>query len=128
MSDKICVLIIDDDDEVRTAVRRSLHMPGCTVHEACDGPEGLKLLADVEVDAVVSDFNMPGPNGLEVLAEVRELQPAALRVLLTGNADVHLAVRALNDGAIHRFLLKPWDHFDLRNILRTSIRTMRAAG
>lgn len=127
MSDAIHVLIIDDDAEVRTAVRRSLHMPQCQITEAEDGPKALALLGEQNFDAVVSDFNMPGPNGLEVLAEVRERQPQTLRVLLTGNADVGLAVQALNEGAIHRFLLKPWDHFDLRNILRTSIKSMRAA-
>ncbi|MBL4635295.1 MAG: two-component system response regulator, partial [Kofleriaceae bacterium] len=47
-----------------------------------------------------------------------------LRILLTARADVHLAVRALNEGAVHRFLLKPWDHVDLKGIVRMALHSM----
>jgi CheY-like chemotaxis protein len=126
MDDRYSILIVDDEDEVRTAIRRSLHVPGYTIYEACDGVEGLEVLRKHQIDAIVADYNMPRMNGLDFLQQVRITRPNVLRILLTARADVHLAVRALNEGALHRFLLKPWDHFDLRGILRIALHKMRS--
>ena len=125
MADNYSILIVDDEPDIRGALRRSLN--GYTIHEAGDGVEALDKLRDIEVDAIVSDYNMPRMNGLELLTNARIMYPQVLRILLTARADVHLAVRALNEGSVHRFLLKPWDHIDLRGILRMAIHTMRPA-
>jgi DNA-binding NtrC family response regulator len=102
-----------------------MHVPGYVIHECNDGVEALAFLRTHEVDAVVSDYNMPRMNGLDMLTQVRIMRPEVLRILITARADVHLAVRALNEGAVHRFLMKPWDHIDLRGILRMALHTMR---
>jgi response regulator RpfG family c-di-GMP phosphodiesterase len=128
MSDRYSILLVDDEPDIRAALRRSLHVPGYTIHEAGDGAEGLAFVRKNPVDAVVSDYNMPRMNGLDLLQQVRIVRPEALRMLITARADVHLAVRAINEGSVHRFLLKPWDHIDLRGILRLALHTMRRAG
>tara|TARA_R110002096_G_scaffold44526_5_gene120079 strand:+ start:9983 stop:10300 length:318 start_codon:yes stop_codon:yes gene_type:complete len=96
------------------------------MYEAGDGVDALALLKKTPCDAIISDFNMPRMNGLDLLTQVRIMYPGMLRILLTARADVHLAVRALNEGAVHRFLLKPWDHVDLKGIVRMALHSMQS--
>jgi CheY-like chemotaxis protein len=123
----LCILIVDDDPEIRAAVRRSLRGPDCTIYEASDGVDAMVIVRNRPIDAVVSDYEMPRMNGLDLLQQVRMTRPDVLRVLLTGQADVQLAMRALNEGAADRFLLKPWDNVDLRGILRVGVHGHRSA-
>lgn len=119
------ILLVDDEPDIRSALRRSMYVPGYTIHECGDGIEALEYLRSHDVDAVVSDYNMPRMNGLDLMTQVRILRPEMLRILITARADVNLAIRALNEGSVHRFLLKPWDHIDLRGILQMALHTMR---
>ena len=128
MNDNYSILLVDDEPDVRRALKRSLHVPGYVMHEASDGVEALALLKTTSFDAVISDFNMPHMNGLDLLTQVRIVHPNMLRILLTGRADVHLAVRALNEGSVHRFLLKPWDNVDLKGIVRMALHSTQTAG
>lgn len=128
MNDNYSILLVDDEPDVRKALKRSLHVPGYIMHEANDGVEALALLKTAPFDAVISDFNMPRMNGLDLLTQVRIVYPNMLRILLTARADVHLAVRALNEGSVHRFLLKPWDNVDLKGILRMALHSVQASG
>ena len=122
------ILIVDDEPDIRGALRRTLSNSAFTIHEAGDGVEALEKLKELSVDAIVSDYNMPRMNGLDLLTQVRIMKPGILRILLTARADVHLAVRALNEGSVHRFLLKPWDQIDLKGILRMALHTMASPG
>ncbi|MCP4448792.1 MAG: response regulator [Myxococcales bacterium] len=125
MEDNYSILLADDEPDIRRALKRSLHVPGYSMHEAGDGVDALALLKRTPCDAIISDFNMPRMNGLDLLTQVRIMYPNMLRILLTARADVHLAVRALNEGAVHRFLLKPWDHVDLKGIVRMALHSMQ---
>ncbi len=125
MDDNYSILLTDDEPDIRRALKRSLHVPGYTMYEAGDGVEALELLKTTPCHAIISDFNMPRMNGLDLLTQVRIMYPNMLRILLTARADVHLAVRALNEGAVHRFLLKPWDHVDLKGIVRMALHSMQ---
>lgn len=124
MADNYSILLADDEPDIRRALKRSLHVPGYTILEANDGMEALDVLREKRCDAIISDYNMPRMNGLDLLTQVRIIYPGMLRILLTARADVHLAVRALNEGAVHRFLLKPWDHVDLKGIVRMALHSM----
>jgi len=116
------LLIVDDDPEVRGALRRALRGSEYAVIEAADGAVGLAIFRTNPVDVVISDYEMPGMDGLELLQRVRLHDPRVLRVLLTGHADLQVAMRALNEGAVNRMLLKPWDHVDLLGTLRIAAR------
>ncbi len=73
------------------------------------------------VDVVVSDERMPGMSGSQFLAEVRKKYPNTIRMILSGQADLEAAVRAINEGEVYRFLLKPCNPADLRITIRQAL-------
>jgi DNA-binding NtrC family response regulator len=121
VNDEYTILLVDDQRDVRSALRRALFLPGYTIHEANGGAEALEILRAGPIDAVVSDYDMPGIDGMSLLQRVRLQYPATVRILVTGRADLNLAVRALNEGAVHRFFLKPWNNVDLRGIVQMAL-------
>jgi DNA-binding NtrC family response regulator len=116
------ILICDDEPEIRAAMRRTLHRFQVTAVESME--EALAKLRERQFHAVVSDFNLGVQNGdgLELLQLVRVLYPRTTRLLVTGNTDVQVAIRALNEGAVHRFFLKPWDDEQLVTALQIALR------
>ncbi len=115
------ILVVDDEPEVRAAMRRTIASDDLHVTEACDAQEALELMQDATVHVVLADHNMPTMTGLELLREVQTKYPAVIRLLITARADVDLAVKALNAGAVHRLLLKPWNRTDIPVILRKAL-------
>jgi len=108
------VLIVDDEDNVRNAMRRSLRKEGYELHFA-EGPnEALGIMAEFPIDLVLSDHMMPQMTGMEFLTLVHDRYPEAMRLMLTGHADTETAIRAINHGEIYRFLTKPWDDAELK--------------
>jgi|HubBroStandDraft_1064217.scaffolds.fasta_scaffold00163_14 response regulator RpfG family c-di-GMP phosphodiesterase len=102
------ILIIDDDPNLLAAMRRQLR-DRFTMKTATSGDEAVVLLGEgKEMPAVVlCDMRMGGIDGIQTLRKVRELAPDAIRMMLTGNADLQTAIDAINDGNIFRFLTKP---------------------
>ena len=115
------VLFVDDEDNVLNALRRILRKEKYTVY-FCNSVEASKeMLAHKEIDVVVSDHLMPSMNGLSFLKLVKKLYPDIIRVLLTGHADLQMAIEAINEGEVFRFLTKPWNELDLKVSLRQII-------
>ena len=85
--------------------------PGDAVAYAKTGP----------VDVVVSDFLMPGTNGIELLREFASLHPHAPRILLTGYADKQSAIEAINDVGLFQYIEKPWENEKLLIVLRNAL-------
>ena len=108
------ILIVDDEENVRRALRRSLRNEGYEPLVARSPEEGLEILKSTPVDAVLSDHLMPTMTGLEFLNRVRDRHPDCLRIMLTGHADMSTAIKAINQGEIYRFLTKPWDDNELK--------------
>jgi DNA-binding NtrC family response regulator len=111
------VLIVDDEENVRSALRRSLRRTQHQLLFAENGSRALEVLAREEVDIVVSDHLMPGMTGVQLLRAVRSAKPYVARVMLTGQADLETAMDAIRSGDIDRFLTKPWDDLELRAAL-----------
>jgi len=109
ISKEATLLLVDDDEHVRRALRRVLRRTPCTVLDAADGPSAMEVLASEPVHVVVSDYRMPGMNGVELLRIVKERYPRVQRVLLTGQADSAAIEEAVNQSEIFRFIWKPWD-------------------
>jgi two-component system, probable response regulator PhcQ len=108
------ILIVDDEENVCHALRRSLRKEGYELFFGNEPAQGLDLLKKQPVDMVISDHLMPNMTGLEFLKIVRERYPDAMRLMLTGHADMQTAIDAINQGAIYRFLTKPWDDTELK--------------
>jgi response regulator RpfG family c-di-GMP phosphodiesterase len=107
------VLLVDDEPSVLSALRRLFRTQGYRIEQATGGADALALMRETPVDLVVSDMRMPGMDGAAFLAQVRGLYPSVARILLTGYADITATIAAINQGAIHRYIAKPWDDNDL---------------
>ena len=105
MADRI--LCVDDDPNILEGYKRGLRKE-FELATAVGPEEGLRMVTEQGPFAVVvSDLKMPGMNGVEFLAQVRAHEPDTVRMLLTGNAELHAAIEAINQGQIFRFLMKP---------------------
>ncbi|MHB8419789.1 MAG: response regulator [Myxococcales bacterium] len=112
------LLIVDDEENVRRALARALREDGYELRFAGSGKEALELLKQEPADMVLSDHMMPAMTGLELMREVRKAHPDSLRLILTGYADLEMAISAINEGEIYRFLTKPWDQVELQVTVR----------
>ncbi len=116
--EKHSLLIVDDEEHVRQAIARTLQGEGYQIRFAAGAKEALAQLGETPADMILSDHTMPVMTGLELLRTVRRDFPDTLRVILTGNADLQLAIAAINEGEIYRFLTKPWDMYELQITVR----------
>jgi DNA-binding NtrC family response regulator len=105
--DKSKLLLVDDEPNLTSALVRSLDRSQFEIFTADSAQKGLLILAGNDIDVVVSDERMPGMTGSAFLAEVRKQWPNTIRMILSGQADLEAAVRAINEGEVYRFLLKP---------------------
>ncbi len=94
-------LVVDDDTAVRTVLRRSIRKLNLDVHEAGTGDEGLRLLEGGDYNLLLSDYMLPGIDGLELISRAREIKPDLPIILITGYATVDRAVKAMTVGADH---------------------------
>ena len=112
------ILLVDDEIQIAKALGRLLRREGYEVEQAASGAEALEKLSAFVPDLVISDFRMAGMNGAELLAEVRKRCPLALRLILSGYADLRSFLSSINEGEICRFVTKPWDDATLLALLR----------
>ena len=125
----ITLLIVDDEPAIVKALQRIVRNEGYRVLTALGGEEALRLVAAEPVDIVLSDMDMPGMNGLDLMIRLRRNHPSAVRLLLTGRGTLAAAVGAINDGEVYRFMTKPWDIDELREVLRQAAsRAMKNRG
>ncbi len=108
------LLFVDDEPNVLKALKRIFLEDDLDIATAGSGPAALDYLREHPVDLVLSDYNMPGMTGAEFLARCREVQPDALRMLITGRGEMDIVLQAINQGHIYKFFNKPWDDDDLR--------------
>jgi YesN/AraC family two-component response regulator len=116
------VLIVDDEPGILHSLRRLLRAVPCsygnTVYplevEIFDSPAAaLDRVAHVPFDLILTDYRMPGMDGVELLRRIRAIQPDAARLILSGYADLNVLVSAINEVEIYRFIAKPWNDYDL---------------
>lgn len=116
------VVLVDDETLVLDSLRTFLELETEYNVEAFDVPTAaLEWAGQGSADVVVSDFLMPGINGIELLRRFAEAQPHAPRILLTGYADKESAITAINDVGLFQYVEKPWDNAQLLIVLRNAL-------
>ena len=111
------LLLVDDEPNIVAALKRLLRRDGYTILTAGSGQEGLEQLSQHPVDIIVSDQRMPGMTGVEFLRTAKALYPETLRIVLSGYTELQSVTDAINEGAIYRFLTKPWIDDQLRSFI-----------
>ncbi len=123
---KPSILIADDEDMVIASIKAFLQLDGdFDVHGFTDPEEAASFAAANPVDVAVSDYLMPKMNGIQLLGKIKDAQPEASRVLLTGHADKQSAIEAINQVALFQYLEKPWDNAQLLLVIRSGAERAR---
>lgn len=108
------ILVVDDERDVRDSLQAYLERKGFEVVSLPNADEAVRWLSEAQPHLIISDQMMPGMNGLDFLAHVRENYPYIPRILCTGHTDLQVALDAVNRGSVNRILTKP---FDLENLM-----------
>ncbi|MCX8119145.1 MAG: response regulator [Desulfobacterota bacterium] len=123
MGEKVHILCVDDEKSILQALARVfLCLPEYQLLTATSGEEGLNLLENQSpIHVVISDYRMPGMNGVDFLKAVREKWPHTVRMVLSGYADAEAVVSAINEGQIYKFIPKPWNVDELKTTLAKAV-------
>lgn len=122
MSAQRTLLLVDDEVHILASLKRMLHRDVYTVVTATSGQAGLEVLATTPVDVIISDQRMPGMSGVEFLRQAKALYPHTVRMVLSGYTELTSVTDAINEGAIYKFLTKPWDDGHLRAHIAEAFR------
>ncbi|NMG45007.1 response regulator [Aromatoleum toluvorans] len=116
------ILIVDDEEAILKSLRRLLSLTPCVVGSRVYSlhvdtfsvaAEALEKARHTAYDLVLSDYRMPGMDGVSFLKAFREIQPDAARLILSGYADLNGLIGAINEAGISRFMSKPWNDYEL---------------
>jgi putative nucleotidyltransferase with HDIG domain len=117
------VLFVDDEENILKSLKRLLMDEDIDILTATSGEQGLAVLRDTpEIGLIVSDQRMPGLTGADFLKQAREIAPDALRIMLTGYADINATIDAINKGGAYRYISKPWDDEEMIRTIRDANR------
>lgn len=116
------LVLIDDDVNILNALKRVLRSTDWEVVTFSSPLNAIaELLAD-DVDLIMSDYRMPDMDGVAALNALRDTCPSAVRLLMSGHADLDGVLKAINQAEIYRFVVKPWDDADLIMTLESALK------
>ncbi len=114
------LLLVDDEQHILDALQRELH--GLFGFASFTSPESaLEFSKRNPVELVIADYKMPGLNGLDFLKQFGQLQPDAARIVLSGEADIDVLLRTINESHIYRFISKPWERSELLSNIQQAL-------
>ncbi len=118
------VLIVDDDENVGKSIARILKRLKINFSYASNGDKALEKVqkALTPFSIIISDQRMPGMKGSEFFEQARKISPDTIRFLVTGYSDMDAVLEAVNKGAIHRYISKPWDTKDFMDVIQDGIK------
>lgn len=116
------VLIVEDDPNLRSVLTTAMERKGYEVIEAGDGMEAKNRIGAVDYDVAIVDYQLPPPDGLEVLRQLRAMQPRCIRVLMSGALDLPVIMDAVNRGEVSRLVAKPFHLDALFDALEEALR------
>jgi response regulator RpfG family c-di-GMP phosphodiesterase len=124
------IMLVDDEESILKALKRLLRVAPCSygnrtfpleITTFSDPREALEHARCEPFDLFVSDYRMPGMDGIEFLKETKLIQPDAARLILSGYADLNALVRAVNEVGIERFIGKPWNDYELTSAIAQAL-------
>ena len=118
------LLIVDDEPQQRELYARRLARQGNTVFSAASGIEALKILQEEEIDVLITDFQMPGMDGCEIITRALQLYPMLQSIVVTGYSDIKTAIDAMGAGAFN-YLQKPIDFAELGIVIEKGLEKRR---
>ncbi|MDX1804337.1 MAG: response regulator [Alcanivorax sp.] len=117
------IMVVDDEDYILKSLSRTLKThTDWTVETYTNPVEALRRARTTVFDAVITDYIMPEVNGLELLQELREIQPDTIRILLTGVIDIDTLMSAINQAGAFRFIPKPWEDDQLLDAISEGLK------
>lgn len=122
------VLVVDDDDAVLDLLAGQIAHAGYRAELFTNPRAAFEALRRTGFAAVISDFKMPEMSGLDLLARAREIQPGAMRILVTGVLSTDSLLGAIECGLLHRFLAKPWARIELIAAVESAVQHHRLLG
>ena len=125
MAGGLRILLIDDEARILRALKALFR--DYETFQTTNPLEAVALAKQHDVDVVICDQRMPDKVGVDVLRDIKEAHPRALRVLLTGYSDLKAVVGSVNEGEVYRFVHKPWDNTELRELVSEAAITAREA-
>jgi response regulator RpfG family c-di-GMP phosphodiesterase len=120
------LLVVDDEDQILSALRRCLRREGYELLTETSPSAGLSVLKSRPVDAILSDQKMPGMSGIQFLEQAAILRPEAVRMLITGWTE-EIAAQRLEEVGVCAIVTKPWDDARLKATLRRALNPGGAA-
>ena len=121
-SGSFTLLFVDDEENVLKSLKRIFIEENYRILTANNGTEALAILEREQINLVVSDYMMPDVNGVDLLQEIKQRWPETIRIMLTGHADVQAIMGAVSNGAVYKFITKPWNDEDLRLTVSLAIQ------
>lgn len=121
------LLLLDDEANILRALIRVLRKDGYQILSTTSVREAFDLLAEHNVQVIVSDQRMPEMSGTDFLSQVKDIYPDTVRIVLSGYTDLKSVTDAINEGAIYKFLTKPWDDQQIRSHIQQAFLYYNAA-
>ncbi len=119
------ILLVDDSRCILKALSRVFKPDGYNIHTAESANDAFVILKNEQIDLLITDENMPGVSGNELLKWAQEHFPDIIRIMITGITDIGVAQNAINSGRIYKFFNKPWDDFELLLAVRQALYQKR---
>jgi len=119
--EEIKILFVDDEENVLRALKRLFIDDNYTILTSRSGEHGLEILKQEEPQIIISDYRMPGMNGIDFLRKAYIRKPDAVRIVLSGYADTAVVVQAINEGQIYKLIPKPWNDDELKIAISNAV-------
>jgi len=115
------VLIVDDEEYILNSLKRLLRNEKYAVLTTVSPQEAIEIVSREKISLIIVDYRMPQLNGVELLKKIKAVSEDTLRIILTGYTDTQIAVQAINEGEVYRFISKPWNDDELKIIISQAL-------
>ena len=108
------ILLVDDEEKVLHSLKRALHSDDYMIYTSLSAEEAEGIVKTERPHLIICDYQLGGMNGMDFLKKISEESPEIIAILITGHAELKIAVEAINKAVLYKFILKPWDNDDLK--------------